>query len=154
MRSSSNVETFHPRYLAAFKELNLEWIETHFSVEKTDLEQLENPERAILSPGGEIFFVLDEGTPVGTCALIPHGPSCFELSKMAVDPKYRGRGYGDLLIEAAIDWARRHHASKVLLLSNTVLEPAISLYRKHGFTECGTSHDDYLRCNIQMELSL
>lgn len=40
-------------------------------------------------------------------------------------------------------------------LSNTVLAPAIGLYRNHGFetTHLG-SHPDYQRCNIVMALQL
>jgi ribosomal protein S18 acetylase RimI-like enzyme len=42
-----------------------------------------------------------------------------------------------------------------MLLSNTILNPAISLYQKHGFkTLRQGEHPDYKRCNIEMELQL
>ena len=144
---------YNPAYDAAFTRLNLEWITTHFRVEPTDLAQLEDPREKILNPGGQIFFVLENGEPVGTCAMIPHGPGCFELAKMAVDPSRRGRGYGDLLIKHAVEWARTMGADRVTLLSNRVLKAAIALYHKHGFvtTRLGP-HPDYERCDIEMEL--
>ncbi len=46
-------------------------------------------------------------------------------------------------------------ASKVYLVSNTALDPAISLYRKHGFrTVSEGAHPSYARANIHMELDL
>lgn len=57
-------------------------------------------------------------------------------------------------MEIAIEWAREQGAARVTLLSNTVLAPAIALYRKFGFVQTGAEHPDYRRCNIQMELML
>ena len=143
------------RYLEAYVALNREWIERYFEIEPADVAQLENPSENILDGGGEIFFVVEDDRAVSTCAMVPHGPRCFELAKMAVDPSARGKGYGDLLMEHAVSWARDRGAEKVMLLSNTILEPAIKLYEKHGFvtTHLGP-HPDYKRCNIAMERSL
>jgi GNAT superfamily N-acetyltransferase len=117
-----------------------------------DLAQLEQPEENIVRPGGEVFFILDGEKAIATCAMVPHGPGCYELAKMAVDPSVRGRGYGDQLMQIALDWACEKKAERVILLSNTSLEPAITLYKKHGFetTRLGP-HPDYQRCDIEME---
>ncbi len=144
-----------PELLPAYADLNREWIQKYFEIEAMDIAQLENARENILDQGGEILFLLEDGQPVGTCAMVPHGPGCYELAKMAVAPSTRGKGHGDLLLKSALEWARGKSADKVILLSNTVLEPAIALYRKHGFltTRLGP-HPDYKRCNIEMELSL
>ena len=84
---------------------------------------------------------MDQGAVRGTCAVVPEGPDGFELAKMAVDPAARGQGYGDLLMRAAIDFARGAGASRLILVSNTKLEPAIRLYRKYGFVEVPVSAD-------------
>jgi GNAT superfamily N-acetyltransferase len=153
--SDFSVVTFDPEFLPAFAELNRQWIETYFSLEPMDLAQLEDPYESVLRPGGEIFFLLESGAPVGTVAMIPHGPGCYELAKMAVSPAFRAKGYGSVLIEAAVGWARQKGAEKIILLSNTVLKPAISLYEKHGFQTVRLGdHPDYKRCNIEMELRL
>lgn len=149
------IVTFDSKYLPAFVELNREWIQKYFVLEPMDLAQLENPYDSILNVGGEIFFLLENETPVGTCAMVPHGPGCYELAKMAVSPAMRGKGYGDLVMKAAIEWAQAQGASKVMLLSNTVLEPAIALYHKHGFETVHLGpHPDYERSNIEMVLKL
>jgi GNAT superfamily N-acetyltransferase len=134
--------------------LNRQWIQTYFKIEAMDIAQLENPYENVLNHG-EIFFLLENEKAVGVCAMIEHGVGCYELAKMAVAPETRGKGYGDRLMEIAVAWARQKGANKVILLSNTILEPAITLYKKHGFktTHLGP-HPDYERCNIEMELVL
>jgi GNAT superfamily N-acetyltransferase len=148
------IQGFDPRYLPVFIELNRQWIEKYFVIEPMDIAQLENPYESILNPGGEIFFVMKDEKPVGTCAMVPHGED-YELAKMAVLPEARGEGFGDLLMECSIEWAKMKGAKKIIILSNTVLEPAIRLYKKHGFrTKHLGAHSDYSRCNIEMEMDL
>ena len=53
-----------------------------------------------------------------------------------------------------MDRARELGASRVFLESNTILEPAINLYRKLGFTPVQDEASPYDRCNIQMEIWL
>lgn len=146
---------FEARYLPDYVRFNRQWIEHYFRLEPMDLAQLEDPYTNILRPGGEILFLLEGEQCFGVRAMVPHGPGIYELAKMAVDPSSRGKGYGDLLMEAAEAWARARHAVKITLLSNTILEPAITLYKKHGFetVHLGT-HPDYERSNIEMEKRL
>jgi GNAT superfamily N-acetyltransferase len=75
--------------------------------------------------------------------------------KMAVAAKARGRGFGDLLMDACIAFARERAAHRVIIVSNTVLEPAIRLYRKHGFVQVPLAKDArYERANIRLEMEL
>jgi len=152
--STEKVMPFASAHRDAFKTLNSEWIERYFKIEKKDLEQMNAPEDC-RAGGGEIFFVEVDGRAVATCAMYKIGARRFELAKMAVDPAFRGRGYGDLLMEKAEAWARGQGAVEILILSNTVLEPAIALYKKHGYitTHLGP-HPDYERCNIEMKKPL
>lgn len=156
MEQAPQVVTFKQEYHPYFIKLNKEWIETYFKLEAMDLIQLENPYEHILDGGGEIFFVIDEGEVVGTCAMIVTEPGVYELAKMAVSTQRRGRGYGDLMMSTAIEWAKTKKAKKIMLLSNTSLEPAITLYKKHGFqtVSLGETNSDYQRADIEMELNL
>ena len=149
------VETFDERYAADFKRLNLEWIEMYFKVEDFDKKHLNNPRKYIIEPGGEIYFVVEDGKVKGVCALIFHEEGVYEIAKMAVDADSRGKGYGNLLMEASIEGAREKGADKILIVSNTILEPAINLYKKYGFqtTRLG-QNPDYERGNIEMQLDL
>lgn len=151
----NSVVTWNPQFKQDFSDLNTQWIRKYFVIEPQDIYQLAHPEENIINVGGEIFFVLEDGIPLGTCAMVPHGEKCYELAKMGVAPEARGKGYGDLLMKACIEWAKSKDAEKIMLLSNTILEPAIHLYKKFGFkTVSLEGHPDYKRCNIEMELSL
>ena len=150
------IVAFEPRFKKAFYELNKAWIDRYFTMEPKDYETLEHPEKSILEPGGHILIALQGSTPVGVCALIvSERPGCrYELGKMGVDPQFQGRGIGRALVLAALAWAREHGAQKVFLESNTVLTPALSLYRSLGFREVTGGTSPYQRSDIQMEVEL
>ena len=106
----------------------------------------------IVAEGGHIISLVDDGRVLGVCALVKEGERCYQLARMAVEPEERGKGHGETLLAAALERARADGAERVYLLSNTVLGPAISLYRKHGFvTQSEGAHPAYARCNIVME---
>jgi putative acetyltransferase len=148
------VVPYRREFRAAFERLNRDWIETFFVLEPADHEIFSDPEANILASGGEIFFVLEESQVQGTCAVLRHGREDCEIAKMAVTPEARGRGYGDLLMEAAIRFARNVGAARIIIVSNTVLEPAIRLYEKHGFARVPLPSDGrYRRVNIRLELT-
>ena len=149
------VITYDPKYKQAFIDLNTEWIKKYFVIEPMDIEQLENADTAIMAKGGEIFFITEEEKALGTCAMIPMEDNGYELAKMAVAPETRGRGFGDVLMRTCVEWAKSKGADYVMLHSNTVLTPAITLYKKHGFeTVYLGPHPDYDRSNIEMKLVL
>jgi putative acetyltransferase len=143
---------YRDEWRAEFERLNRDWIETWFTLEDADRETFRDPVGKILDPGGQIFFVVDAGRVIGTCAVVRHTPEVHEIAKMAVDASARGRGYGDLLMEAAVEFSRRTGAQRVMIVSNTRLGPAIRLYQKHGFVRVPLAADQrYARADIQLE---
>ena len=154
-RPPVRIVTYRDELRPHFERLNRAWIERHFVLEGPDVEVFRDPVRHILEPGGQIFFLLDDAGVQGTCAVVPYRPGTLELVKMAVSEAARGRGYGDRLMEAAIGYAREAGADRLMLVSNTRLEPAIRLYRKHGFVEVPIEDmQGYERVDIQLELRL
>ena len=144
--------SWRPDLRPHFERLNLEWIERWFTVEEEDRKAFADPGGRIVEPGGQIFFVVDEVGVRGTCAVIRHDPDTFELAKMAVEPSAQGRGYGDRLVEAAVEFAREAGARRLMLVSNTRLGPALTLYRKHDFRDVPLDPaNGYSRADIQME---
>jgi putative acetyltransferase len=149
------VVRYREEFQSAFEQLNREWIESYFVLEPADLEILGDPRRKILDPGGQVFFVVDRGEVQGTCAVLRHSADECEIAKMAVARAARGRGYGDLLMEACLAFAREIDSRRVVIVSNTVLSPAIRLYQKHGFVQVPLASDGrYRRANIRLELEL
>ena len=155
--SDKNVKVvpFEEKDSVDFKRLNLEWIEKYFNVEEMDKKHLEHPQKNIIEPGGEIYSVIEDGIVKGVCALVFHEEGVYELAKMAVEKESRGKGYGNLLMEAIIEGARVKNAEKIIILSNTQLKAAINLYKKYGFITTRLGQDpDYERGNIEMQLDL
>jgi len=140
------------RHTGDFIRLNEKWISEHFSIEEADRKLAEKTFK-IVTDGGHIITLLIEGVVKGVCALFKEGGHCYQLARMAVEPSERGKGYGTLLIQAALERARTDGATRVYLLSNTLLSSAIALYRKHGFRVVSEGkHPIYARCNIVMEI--
>ncbi len=147
---------FQPKYSADFKRLNVEWITRHWQLEPADHKALDHPSEHIIKPGGAILLAVFENQAVGSTALIPYDDTTLELAKMAVAPSMQGRGIGAMLAEAALARARLLGATRVYLETNSILGPALSLYRKLGFTdiEDPATPSPYARCNVRMEKAI
>ena len=138
-----------------FKALNIEWLKKYFEVEPIDERVLSNPRSEILDSGGFIFMSEIKDEVIGTFAFIKKGNQIFEFSKMAIDPKFRNKGYGNVMMQFAISFAKKYRWNKIILYSNTILKNSIHLYFKYGFIEVPMEADViYSRGNIKMELEL
>lgn len=155
-RSDPRIVPFTPCYQSVFRELNEAWITAHWQMEDVDMAALNHPGEHILEKGGLIFVALYREKPVGVCALIRSSERAdiCELSKLAVADDARGKGIGRLLCEAVIERARELGMNRIFLESNTVLAPAIRLYRALGFQEVKDFRPTYERANIRMEMTL
>ncbi len=153
-RENKNIDIieYSSKYKNEFSTLNIEWIEQHWKPEEADYKALNDPEAYILNTGGFIYLALYNGELVGSCALLNQGNFVYELAKMAVTPKAKGKGIGLLLGKTVIEKAMKINAKKIYLESNTILKPAINLYLKLGFKRTQGVSSPYERCNIQMEL--
>lgn len=144
---------YQEQYKNDFTSLNFEWLEEYFYIEDYDREVLTNPEKYILEKEGFIFFAKYDYQIVGTVALIKRDNAVFELSKMAVTPKYKGLKIGLQLMNYCIAFAKKNQFERLFLDSSRKLTPAINLYKKVGFVEIPVPKDTpYERCNIRMEL--
>jgi GNAT superfamily N-acetyltransferase/DNA-binding MarR family transcriptional regulator len=149
--SSVAIIPFEPRYGPDFKRLNLEWLNRYFTVEPIDRAVLSRP-AAIIRNGGFILLARIGKKIVGTCALLNHGESRYELSKMAVTESYQGLGIGKRMLESAIKTFASRAKGELFLETNSALSPAIRLYEAVGFVHAkrpaGPSH--YQRSDVYM----
>ena len=149
------IVSFRSELAPAFQRLNLAWIERLFVVEEADRKVLGDPERAIIAPGGQIFFALEAGEPIGTGAMIRCSAVRYELAKMAVASSHQRRGIGEKLGAAAIAFARDAGAETVFLLTNSRLSRAIRLYERLGFRHApDPDPPEYARADVYMELPI
>ncbi len=150
-----NIISYHKKFATAFKDLNIEWLETYFYVEPYDLEVLSNPDKYIIEKGGYIFFSRANEKITGTVALMKMEDGVYELTKMAVNKNMRSNGIGQRLMQYCLQFAKENNFKKLILYSNTKLENAIYIYRKWGFQEVTLENtSSYKRANIKMELSI
>jgi ribosomal-protein-alanine N-acetyltransferase len=61
----------------------------------------------------------------------------FEILNMAVSRAHRRSGIGSKLLETALEFSRTAGSASAYLEVRASNAPAIALYARHGFTECG-----------------
>ena len=148
-----NMEIYenNSNHLSAFIELNEIWISKYFKLEPADKELAKDPS-IVFKNNGYLFSLVADNQVVGVCALFNEGNGVFELARMAVSEEHQGKGYGKALIGQCIKKAKELDAQKLYLVSNTILVPAINLYKKSGFIASNIGqHPVYSRANIVLE---
>ena len=105
--------------------------------------------------GDGMFAVLetDGGEIIGTVGLAPLSARACELRKMYLAPRYRGRGLGARLLKHAIGRARALGFLRMELSTKRIMEEAIGLYMKFGFTTIEGGPVDR-RCDHALSLDL
>src|ERR1700759_5489630 len=89
-------------YHKDFQRLNLEWLEKFNLVESHDLEILDHPLENVIDRGGFLFLLKEGDAIIGTAGIFKINDTEYELIKMSVSTKYRGRKFGELLLEKCI----------------------------------------------------
>ncbi len=149
------IVSWKPEYSEEFKEMNIYWLKEFFWVEPHDEDVLGDPKTYIIDPGGTIFFAKDENEIIGCVALMKIEEGVFELTKMAVKPKHRGKKIGHQLMEHTLRFGKNQGWDKLIIYSNRKLENAIHLYDKYGFIEIPIEENNpYSRGDIKMKLNL
>ena len=145
---------YEDKYHKEFQRLNLEWLEKYNLVESHDLEILNQPREIVINRGGFIFLLKENDTIIGTAGIYKVNDEKFELIKMYVSPEYRGKKYGEMLLQHCITKAKKINASKIILYSNSKLQNAIRLYEKFRFKHLEAVNTPFITADIKMELIL
>ena len=154
LKQEIEIIPFEDKYSKYFYDLNAEWLKKYFYIESYDKKVLSNPREFVLNPGGFIFFAKFNSEIVGVISLI-NQKTYFELSKMAVSPKYQGLKIGQKLMDFCIAFAKNKQWKSITLYSHRSLKAAINLYKKVGFKEVEVEKDvHYKRADIKMFLDL
>ncbi|MFN3930791.1 MAG: GNAT family N-acetyltransferase [Brevundimonas sp.] len=146
---------YQPRHGSAWARLNEAWLaEGGFVVEEKDRKVIDDPQGAILDPGGRIFMAERAGEAIGCCALMAMDDGGYEVAKMTVSPAARGLGLGRRLLEACEAAARSAGAPRLYLETSSTLKPAGALYRRFGFVDLPPRPSPYARADVWMEKRL
>ena len=91
------------------------------------------------SQSSKIFVAEQKGHLVAMCTLqiltsTAEGARVGMLEDLVVDEKYRNKGAGTLLLEAATDWAKKTGLKRVQLLADKYNMPALNFYHKYNWS--------------------
>jgi ribosomal protein S18 acetylase RimI-like enzyme len=127
-------ETDVPGVLALFDAVAAErkWIGTEPGFDRDRYRR--GWSRVLAGEWGAVFVALDGEVVIGYIGIHPHDEYGHTIG-MLVDEAHRGRGIGEALLRAALDWARERRLPDVSLLVFPHNERAIKLYRKLGFEQ-------------------
>ena len=90
---------------------------------------------------GNFWVALDEGSVVGTVALVDIGQSQVALRKMFVSAAYRGAEHGvaKRLLDTLLQWCLKRGVKEVFLGTTSKFLAAHRFYEKNAFTEIDRS---------------
>lgn len=99
---------------------------------------------------GKCMIAWEEDTPVGYIAMAVKDfgyrkSKYIEIENIGVDPKYRSRGIGKLLMKEAKKWAKTKKATKLYLSVFFKNKRALSFYKSLGFYEIAIEMDKKLK---------
>lgn len=97
---------------------------------------LEEPSRGrifVLRAGGRIFGMINLLITISTA----EGGFVLLLEDLVVRPEHRGFGYGSMLVQHALQYAREKGFLRITLLTDSGESRARGFYSKHGFVESG-----------------
>ena len=86
-------------------------------------------------PDGRLLLVEVDGEIAGTISLRKIRKDAGEIKRMYVNPKFRGKKLGNLLIEEVIEISQGNEFSKLYLDTAHFMSSAISLCKIYGFKE-------------------
>lgn len=101
------------------------------------------PADKLRQPGVTFWSAWVEGELAAIGAMKQLDPAHGELKSMRAAPAFRGKGLGEAMLLHLIAQARARGYRRLSLEtgSGAAFGPAIGLYRKHGFAECGPFED-------------
>lgn len=82
----------------------------------------------------EAIVVYADGNAVGGGAIRYYEKDSVELKRIFVRPYAQGKGAGTKLVRLLIDWAKELGYKKVLLETGEMLDEAVHIYKKLGFS--------------------
>jgi ribosomal-protein-alanine N-acetyltransferase len=83
------------------------------------------------NPRAYYLVLKDEGKIIGYLGSTVEEMS--EIQNFCIDESYQGKGYGKMLLEAALEEMISYGSKSVYLEVNEINQKAINLYKKYGF---------------------
>ena len=143
---------YQEKYKDYFVQFNTDWIVDNFGFwEEEDKNAFLHIEES-LKNGEMIYFDVEEENVLATCMSKPlYEKGTWDLCKLGSNKHLPHKGAGSAVFEAAMNWALKHDAQKLFIISNSSLKPALHIYEKYGFHEVKLNDYEYVRGDIAFE---
>ncbi len=105
---------------------------------------LENPYDFYKSNGGILYLLKKNNLIVGSIAVTDEENKIAEISRLYLDKNVRGKGFGNKLIDLAIQFCKEKRFNKIILSSDKIFKTAHNLYQKKGFKVVKELDDEYI----------
>lgn len=115
-----------------------------------DLDDIEN---LYFVQSGCFWILKSDNKIIGSIAIKPHPEGFYEMKRFYILKEYRSRGYGKLLLEHFLEYAKQNNIKTIRLDTDNKLKTAIHLYQKYGFKTI-PPYDSIGQGNYYMELNL
>ena len=89
--------------------------------------------QAFTPPKGRIFMAVISNNAIGTASVKMIRDNVAELKRLYVSRSYRGKKFGELLMDSIFDLAKEYGAKEIYLDSPPPFKPAHDLFRRKGF---------------------
>ena len=116
--------------------------------------ELEDPLKKYGSPNGALFLGYCNNVPIACIALQPIADGSCEMKRLYVKPAFRKFKIGDTLVQQLLITAKKLGYKKMKLDTLQRLQPAINLYKKHGFIVTTAYYKNPLPEVVYMEKKL
>jgi putative acetyltransferase len=118
-------------------------------------EELDKPLKKYGPPAGALLLAFWNDQPAGCIALqeIRQGEVC-EMKRLYTRPPFRKFGIGEELVKRLLTTARTLGYRKMVLDTLEKLQPAIKLYKRHGFVNISAYYFNPLPGVVYMEKEL
>lgn len=136
-------------FMGALSELDLPFVSGESDADITDIDR-------IYGQGG-LFIILSNGnssTILGMAALHKITNESCKISKLYVDQKVRGLGFGSLLLNILIGTAKKYGYKEAHLETNRNLSAAVNLFKKMGFVKDKNQLKLPKACDVRLSLEL
>jgi GNAT superfamily N-acetyltransferase len=109
----------------------------------------------LLRAGVAFFIIRCDGIPAGCGGIQLFGAEYGEFKRMYVRPKFRGRGFGKLMLDYLTAYALQHGIGCLRLETGIHQHEAIGLYERMGFQRIGPFppyHEDPLSAFFEKKI--
>lgn len=85
--------------------------------------------------GSNFYVALEKDRIVGCIGIKKEDPNCALLRRFFVNPAYRRKGIGTVLLKEALSFCKKNGYREIVFRATSKMKEALKLLKKHGFLE-------------------